>query len=198
MIDPVRRKELIAAATELFRADKKNWKPVLDQFPDIPRATAYRIINAVVHQHRGKTPPNGQSAEEIQTLPEPGSWRVKGSYVPLKTPIKPQPDDKLPMPEQIVKLRELYQDAVALKEQSLDKHGKIKNVATFQKSIDLRMKLAVADANLFFALAESDRKEVVLNSIANIAWQYDPEIGLRLMRDVGHYYISTLRKDGKD
>jgi len=195
MIDPTRRKELIAAATKLFRDGTKYWKPVLDDFPDIPRATAYRIISATVAQLRGRPPRDGKSPEEIEVEPERGAWRTKKPiYTPVKTPTTPDPNH-LPVPLQLQKLRNLYHDAVALKERSLDKHGKIKNLAAYQKSIDLRMKLAVADANLAIAMMNAGRTEAVLTSIANIADQSDPQFGHQLMRDVAHYYDSMLGKD---
>ena len=195
MIDPTRRKELIAAATKLFRDGTKYWKPVLDDFPDIPRATAYRIISATVGQLRGRPPRDGKSPEEIEVEPERGAWMKKQpTYTPVKTPTTPDPNH-LPVPLQLQKLRNLYHDAVALKERSLDKHGKIKNLAAYQKSIDLRMKLAVADANLAIAMMNAGRTEAVLTSIANIADQSDPQFGHQLMRDVEHYYDSMLGKD---
>ena len=195
MIDPTRRKELIAAATKLFRDGTKYWKPVLDDFPDIPRATAYRIISATVDQLHGRPPRLGKSPEQIEVEPERGSWmKKKPTYTPVKTPTSPDPDH-LPIPLQIQKLRDLYDDAVALKERSLDKHGKIKNLAAYQKSIDLRMKLAVADANLAALMVNADRREAVLTSIANIADQSDPQFGLQLRRDVAHFYDSMLGKN---
>ena len=195
MIDPTRRKELIAAATKLFRDGTKYWKPVLDDFPDIPRATAYRIISATVDQLRGRPPRLGKSPEEIEAEPERGAWmKKKPTYTPVKTTTAPDPNH-LPVPLQLQKLRNLYHDAVALKERSLDKHGKIKNLAAYQKSIDLRMKLAVADANLAIAMMNAGRTEAVLTSIANIADQSDPQFGHQLMRDVAHYYDSMLGKD---
>ncbi len=195
MIDPIRRKELIAAATKLFRDGTKYWKPVLDDFPDIPRSTAYRIISATVDQLQGRPPRLGKSPEEIEVEPERGAWMKKQpTYTPVKTPTTPDPDH-LPIPLQIQKLRDLYDDAVALKERSLDKYGKIKNLAAYQKSIDLRMKLAVADANLAALMVNADRREAVLTSIANIADQSDPQFGLQLRRDVAHFYDSMLGKN---
>jgi hypothetical protein len=194
MIDPTRRKELIAAATKLFHDGTKNWRPVLERFPDIPRATAYRIIRAAVEELRGNPPRLGESADEIDVRPKPGAWMHKPTYTPNKVPNTPDPDH-LPVPDQIQKLRKLYKDSEALRERSLDKNGKIKNLAAFQKSIELGMKLALADANLVCAMVNSGRTEAVLTSVLDIATQYDPEIGEQLIRDVKHYYKSMYSKE---
>jgi len=196
MIDPVRRKEFIEAVAHKYRNGGGDWKDVFAKFTDIPRPTRYRIVNAVVARERAGTSTPGFAPEDIGgTASEAAKETTEEKpYVPFKKPGTLGPEDELPVPNEIRKLRDLYQDAIALKERSLAGNGKIKNVATFQKSIELRMKLAIAEGNLLERANNYDRLDVFYKSIMNILIQYDPKIRDQVVADLKHYNRTREKK----
>lgn len=188
MIDPARRRELIEASIKNHSSGRweRKWSTIAAEFPDIPRATAYRIIAKVYCANR-----RGENLT-VNMFDERPINPTREPFVPSPTPGLLGPDDPLPIPDQLTKLRELYDDATKLMKRSLDKNGKIKNAGIFQKSIELRLKIATADANMAIAVMDAGRIETVLNGIGKIARKYDTPNGFYLVKEVHDYYDSML------
>lgn len=192
MIDAARQKGLIEASIKNYSSGSplRKWSILLQDFPDIPRATAYRIFAKVSKAYR----PGRNLSSDMFEQPETSPKQAKAPFVPTETSGLVSPGDPLPIPQQLAKLRDLYEDATKLMERSLDKNGKIKNTSVFQKSIELRIKIATADANMAVAVMDAGRIEIVLNGISKIASKYDPDNGFYLMKEVSDYYSSMFSK----
>jgi hypothetical protein len=175
MLDSNRTSQLREAiAIHLQNIGPEKWDLVRADFPEISSATFWRRVKEV-RQELGeplaaKTPAVGQSGTAVSTDLAQEDIPQFGFYRPL---------------QQSLRLRQLFADAEILKQQSLDKHGKILNHTMYTKSITLRESLLNSELQMVERWATINTQTEFYARVIDTVSAASPEVAQKIMFELG-------------
>jgi hypothetical protein len=183
-------KEAIIAHLELI--GPYNWEEVQKDFLDISRASFWRYVSWAKRYLKEKLthpgPPDLLShvnlANDDDPSADPDPWakqHLNATFRGLK---------------QAERLHELYADVLALREQSLDDKGRIRDPAQFAKSIRLRQQLLDSEISVLDTVRGTDTSIAFFDKIVDVVAKASPEVAQEIMKALNELSNATQQNEG--